>query len=232
MTLVEHLGELRRRLIISAAAFAVAFGIAIVLYQPILHLMLRPLCSVNQGRCNLYVTSPLDGLALRIRIGLFGGLFFASPVILWEAWRFVTPGLRGGEKRFAVPFVLATLALFVSGSVVAYVTLPHALGFLKAVGGPDLHQIYNPIPYLGLILWLMVLFGLAFEFPVILVSLQLARVVTSRRLLGWWRWAVILITLVAAVFTPTADPFSMLALAIPLVAFYFLAILVGRLLKR
>lgn len=232
MTLVEHLGELRRRLIVSVVAFTVAAGVAVVFYEPILHLLLRPLCSVNQGRCNLYVTSPLDGLSLRIKIGAFGGLFLASPVILWEAWRFVTPGLRAGEKRFAVPFVIATLTLFAAGCAVAYFTLPHALGFLRAVGGPDLHEIYDPIPYLGLILLLMVLFGLAFEFPVVLVSLQLGRVVTSAKLLAWWRWAVIIITLVAAVFTPTSDPFSMLALAVPLVGFYFLAILIGKLLKR
>lgn len=232
MTLVEHLGELRHRLIISVVAFAIAAGVAVVLYEPILHLLLRPLCTVNQGRCTLYVTSPLDGLSLRIKIGAFGGLFLASPVLLWEAWRFVTPGLRAGEKRYAIPFVVTTLALFAAGCAVAYFTLPHTLGFLKAVGGPDLHEIYNPIPYLGLILLLMVLFGMAFEFPVVLVSLQLARIVTSAKLLAWWRWAVIIITVVAAIFTPTADPFSMLALAAPLVAFYFLAILIGRLLKR
>jgi sec-independent protein translocase protein TatC len=232
MTLAEHLGELRRRLIVSLLAFVVAAGVAVALYSPILHLLLRPLCSVNHGRCTLYVTSPLDGLSLRIKIGAFGGLLFSSPVVLWEIWRFVTPGLRAGEKRYAIPFVLASVTLFAGGCVVAFVTLPHALGFLEAVGGPDLHQIYNPIPYLGLILLLMILFGITFEFPVVLISLELARVVTSARLLHWWRWAVILITLVAALFTPTSDPFSMLALAGPLVVFYFLAIGIGKLLKR
>jgi sec-independent protein translocase protein TatC len=187
---------------------------------------------VNHGRCALYVTSPLDGLSLRLKIGMFGGLVLASPVILWQLWRFVTPGLRAAEKRFAIPFVTAAVTLFVAGSVVAYLTLPHALGFLKAVGGSDLRQIYSPISYLGLILLMMTLFGLTFEFPVVLVSLELGRVVSARQLLGWWRWAVVGITLVAAVFTPSADPFSMLALAGPLVAFYFLAIGLGRLLGR
>lgn len=232
MTWVEHLGELRRRLIIGVIAYLIAVVIAVVLYSPILHLLLRPLCTVNHGRCTLYVTSPLDGLSLRIKIGAFGGLVLASPILLWEAWRFITPGLKAGEKKFAIPFVISAVTLFLAGSAVAYVTLPHALGFLKAVGGPDLHEIYDPIPYLGLIILMMVLFGITFEFPIVLVSLELARVVTSKRLLEWWRWAVILITLVAAVFTPTSDPFSMLALAVPLVVFYFLAILIGKLLKR
>jgi sec-independent protein translocase protein TatC len=232
MTWVEHLGELRRRLIISVIAFTLAVGVAVALYEPILHLLLRPLCTVNRGRCTLYVTSPLDGLSLRIKIGAFGGLVLSSPVLFWEMWRFVTPGLKAGEKRFAIPFVVAAAALFAAGCAVAYYTLPHALGFLRAVGGPDLHEIYDPIPYLGLIILLMALFGITFEFPVVLVSLQLARIVTSQKLLEWWRWAVILITLVAAVFTPTSDPFSMLAMAGPLIVFYFVAILIGKLLKR
>ena len=232
MTLTEHLGELRRRLLISLAAVAVGATVAVVLYGPILHFLLRPLCDVNGGRCTLYVTSPLDGLSLRVKIGAFGGLALASPVILWELWRFVTPGLKAAEKRYAIPFVIASVSLFLGGGAVAYLTLPHALGFLRSVGGPSLKEIYNPIPYLGLILLMMTLFGLTFEFPVVLVSLQLARVVTPAKLLGWWRWAVIGITVVAAVFTPSSDPFSMFALAVPLTVFYFVSILIGKLLGR
>jgi sec-independent protein translocase protein TatC len=100
------------------------------------------------------------------------------------------------------------------------------------VGGPDLQEIYDPIPYLGLILLMMGLFGLTFQFPVVLVSLELAGVVTPARLLRSWRWAVILITVVAGVFTPSSDPFSMLALAVPLVVFYFASIGIGKLFGR
>ncbi|HWD54901.1 MAG TPA: twin-arginine translocase subunit TatC, partial [Acidimicrobiales bacterium] len=125
-----------------------------------------------------------------------------------------------------------TTALFVLGAATAYFTLPHALGFLKSVGGPNLQSIYNPIPYLGLILLMMALFGLTFQFPVILVSLELARVVTSAKLLKSWRWAIILITLVSGVATPSSDPFSMLALAVPLIVFYFASIGIGKLFGR
>ncbi len=232
MTLVEHLGELRRCLVISALAFVLAAAAAAALYEPILHLLLRPLCTVNHGRCTLFVTSPLDGLSLRVKIAMFGGLLFGSPVILWEIWRFITPGLRAAEKRYAVPFVGASVTLFAAGCSLAYFTLPHTLGFLKSVGGPDLRQIFDPISYLGLIVLMMTLFGLTFEFPVVLVGLELARVVSPAKLLGWWRGAVIAITLAAAVFTPSSDPFSMLALAVPLVAFYFVAIGLGKLLGR
>ena len=247
MTVGEHLGELRRRLIICIAAFALACLVAAIAYEPILHALLRPLCGIDaaslvqnhkdlqgvrSGSCNLYVTSPLDGLSLRVRIALFGGLVMASPVILFQIWRFITPGLKSAERRYVVLFVAAASSLFVLGAAVAYVTLPHALGFLHSVGGPNLRSIYDPIPYLGLILLMMVLFGFTFQFPVILVALELARVVSAASLLRSWRWAVVGITVVAGVATPSSDPFSMFALAVPLVVFYFIAIGVGRMLGR
>ncbi len=237
MTLGEHLGELRRRLIICVAAFIVAALVATFAYEHILHFLIDPLCNVDHkktgiGGCSLYVTSPLDGLSLRVKIAMFGGLVLSSPVILYEVWRFVTPGLRASERKYAIPFVLAAFTLFLAGAATAYVVLPHALGFLKSVGGPSLQQIYDPIPYLGLIVLMMTLFGLTFEFPVVLVSLELAGVVTPARLLKSWRWAVIIITVVSAVATPSSDPFSMLALAVPLVAFYFISIAIGKLLGR
>jgi sec-independent protein translocase protein TatC len=217
--------------------FVVTTMVCVFAYQPILHFLLRPLCNVDHatlhdGSCSLYVTSPLDGLSLRVKIAVFGGLVLAAPVILYQLWRFITPGLRASERKYAVPFVSAAFALFLAGAATAYFTLPHALGFLKSVGGPELKEIYDPIPYLGLILLMMALFGLTFQFPVVLVSLELARVVTPARLLRSWRWAVIIITVVAAVATPSSDPFSMLALAVPLVAFYFISIAIGKLLGR
>jgi sec-independent protein translocase protein TatC len=250
MTLGEHLGELRRRVIICVIAFVIAATIAVIAYEPILHFLLHPLCSVDattphhttkgassllvasNGSCNLFVTSPLDGLTLRVKIAIFGGLVLASPIILFQIWRFVTPGLKASERRYAIPFVGSAFVLFLLGAATAYITLPHALGWLKSVGGPNLQAIYDPIPYLGLILLMMTIFGLTFEFPVVLVSLELARVVTPARLLRTWRWAVIIIVVVAAVFTPSSDPFSMFALAGPLVVFYFLSIGIGKLLGR
>jgi sec-independent protein translocase protein TatC len=249
MTLGEHLGELRRRLIICVIGFTIACLIAVFAYEPILHFLLRPLCNVDAstqhhtsagnsfittsgGTCDLFVTSPLDGLTLRVKIALFGGLVLASPLILFQVWRFITPGLKASERRYAIPFVLSSFVLFLLGATTAYVVLPHALGWLKSVGGPNLQAIYDPIPYLGLILLMMTIFGLTFEFPVVLVSLELAGVVTPARLLRAWRWAIIIIVVVAAVFTPSSDPFSMFALAIPLVFFYFVSIGIGKLLGR
>ena len=231
MTLAEHLAELRRRLIVAVTAFSAAAVVAFVLYPHLLHFLQSPYCRVTP-HCKLYVTGPLDGLSLRVKLAAYGGMFLSSPVLLWELWRFVTPGLHASEKRYAIPFVACSVLLFAGGVVLAYYTFPHALSFLARVGGPTLQQIYDPNRYLGLIVALMAVFGITFEFPVVLVSLELAGVLTPARLAAWRRWAIILIVVVAALITPSGDPFSMLALAVPLYAFYELSIVLGRLLRR
>jgi sec-independent protein translocase protein TatC len=229
MPLLDHLAELRRRITIAAAAYVVAAGIAAVFYNHELSFLQHPYCQVDPHHCGLYVTGPLDPLTLRVKLAAFGGLVLATPVILWELWRFVTPGLRSSEKRYAVPFCVVAAAFFVLGCLTAYVTFPHTLRWLIGVGGSSLHTLLNPNAYLSLILVLMFLFGLAFEFPVVLVALELLGVVSPATLLRSWRWAVLGITVCAAVLTPSSDPFSMLALLVPLVAFYFMAIGIGKL---
>ncbi len=232
MTLAEHLAELRRRLIVSVIAFVVGTAIAAAFYQGMLDVLQHPYCRAAPHHCAFYVTGPLDPLTLRIQMAAFGGLVLASPVILFELWRFVTPGLHPHEKRYVIPFVSVSIVLFVAGCALAYSVFPHALAFLREVGGPSLHQILSPNQNLSLILLMMFLFGMTFEFPVLLVGLQLANVVRPVQLLRAWRWAVIGLTLVAAVFTPSADPLSMLVLAVPLISFYFLSIGIGTLFRR
>jgi sec-independent protein translocase protein TatC len=233
MTLAEHLGELRRRIVIVLVAFFAAATVTFVVYPHVLHFLQSPYCQVaGAHKCQLFITDPLGGLALRIKLAAYGGVFLASPVILWELWRFITPGLHANEKRYAIPFVAASLVLFSAGAVLAYVSFPHALRFLGNVGGPSLHQIYDPNKYLSLIMALMTVFGVTFEFPVVLVSLELAGVISPARLASWRRWAIVLIVVFAAVITPSGDPFSMLALAAPLYLFYELSIVIGKLLRR
>jgi len=233
MTLGEHLAELRRRIVICVLTFTVGSIVAFIVYPNILHFLQAPYCRVaGAHRCQLYVTAPLDGLSLRIKLATYGGAFLASPVILWELWRFITPGLHPNEKRYAIPFVASSIVLFVFGAYLAFVSFPHALQFLQSVGGPTLHQIYDPNSYLGLLVALMAVFGLTFEFPVVLVSLELAGVLTPRKLSSWRRWAIVLIVVFAAVITPSGDPFSMLALAVPMYVFYEVSIVIGKVLRR
>jgi sec-independent protein translocase protein TatC len=233
MTLGEHLAELRRRIVICVVTFTVGSIVAFIVYPHILSFLQAPYCRVaGAHRCQLYVTAPLDGLSLRIKLATYGGAFLASPVILWELWRFITPGLHSNEKRYAIPFVVSSIVLFVFGAFLAFISFPHALQFLQNIGGPTLRQIYNPNSYLGLLVALMAVFGLTFEFPVLLVSLELVGVLTPRKLSSWRRWAIVLIVVFAAVITPSGDPFSMLALAVPMYIFYEVSIVIGRLLRR
>ena len=232
MTLVEHLTELRSRVLVCAVAFVVTATVAFLLYPWILSFLKHPYCQVAPHRCGFYITGPLDGLALRVKIAAYGGLFLASPVLLWELWRFITPGLKRNEKKYAIPFIVASILLFALGCLVAYLTFPHALNFLDHIGGPSLTEILDPTKYLSLIVLMMTIFGLTFEFPVLLVSLELAGVLTPKQLSSWRRWAIVLIVVVAGVITPSSDPFSMMALAVPLYIFYELSIVVGRILSR
>jgi sec-independent protein translocase protein TatC len=153
-------------------------------------------------------------------------------VWLWHAWRFVTPGLKARERRYALPFVLGSLLFFFGGVVVAYVVFRRTIEFLVTIGGNSLTTYYNPNQYLTLFLLMMLLFGITFEFPVVLVALELARVVSPAQLLRSWRYSVIAIVIFSGLITPSSDPFSMFALMLPLVLFYFLAIALGKLLHR
>jgi sec-independent protein translocase protein TatC len=238
MTLSEHLGELRQRLIIALVAFTAAAVIVYLFYNRLLTLLEHPYCQslhVADGstRCNLTVLGPLDGFAIRLNITGYGGLILASPFILYQLWRFITPGLKANERRYALPFVFATVGLFLVGSYVAWLTFPHALGFLHTVSDPRaINTLLTAQKYISLILTLMAIFGVTFEFPVVLVALELAGVLTPQRLAKFRRYAIFIIVAVSAVVTPSSDPFSMLAMALPMIIFYEASILIGKTLKR
>src|SRR5439155_26659738 len=186
----------------------------------------------RHGNKELIVTVPLEASATRLKLAAWAGVFFASPVLLWQLWRFITPGLNPKEKRYAIPFIVASILLFLMGAAVALLTLKPALQFLQSVGGQDLATYYRAGPYLSLVTLMIVAFGVAFEFPILLVFLELAGVVPSSRLRKWRRPAIVIIVAVAAIITPSQDPYSRFAMAIPLYLFYEGAILVGRLLKK
>lgn len=234
MTVVEHLGELRKRLMIAIGAVALGAVVGFILYNPVLEFLKEPYCNtLPAGRpCSLYVQDPLEGFAIRLRVAGYTGLFLAFPVVLWQLWRFITPGLHPKEKRYAIPFILCSIVLFAGGASLAYLTFSRALEFLQAVGGPSFEQIYSPAKYLRLVLLMFLAFGLAFEFPVVLVFLELAGVLSTAQLRKWRRPAAIVILVVAAVITPSQDPWTLLAMAGPMYVFYEASILIGRLLKK
>jgi sec-independent protein translocase protein TatC len=232
MTLVAHLTELRNRVIIAMVAIALGGIVGFLLYSPVLDILQEPYCEVSE-RCTFIVTDPLESFSIRLKVSAYLGLLLASPVVLWQLWRFVTPGLYPKEKRYAVPFVVSGVILFVLGAGLALWTFPQALKFLVAVGGDTIEPFYTPGKYLSLIIFMMLAFGLGFEFPIVLVFLQLAGILTWRRLASWRRYAIVLIFVTDAVITPSGDPVSLLALALPMCLFYEASILIGRfVLKR
>ncbi len=233
MSIIELLTELRRRLVISVVAVALAAVLAFGFYDAILDFLIDPYCAtLPPGQeCTLFITDPLEGFATRLKVATWGGFLLASPVVLYQLWRFITPGLNPNEKRYAVPFVASSVALFCLGGLLARLTFPRALDFLLSVGG-DLEPILSPAKYLRLVILVAVAFGVAFLFPVLLVFLQLAGVLTSRRLKAWRRPAIVVIFVIAAVITPSQDPYSLLAMAGPMYLFYEASIVIGRLLAR
>src|SRR5437764_9688419 len=239
MSLVDHLREVRRPVVICAIAVSVGAVAAFFLYNQVLHFLRQPYCEAlahrhleNEGPgCNLVITDPLEGFTTRLKVSGYLGLFLASPIVLWQMWRFITPGLHKREKKYAIPFIISSVLLFALGGVVAILTFPKALDFLIGVSGQGVATFFSPGRYIGLYVLVIAAFGLAFEFPIVLVFLELAGVVPSKRLKQWRRPAIVVIFIVAAVITPSQDPYSLFGMAIPMCIFYELSILLGRILK-
>lgn len=238
MTLMEHLRELRSRIIRSALSVGLMTILLLAFYDPFKDLLTRPYVDLCRHRpdfnCDgsLFALGPLDGFAARMRICLYGGLILSLPVVLWQIWRFIVPALSQRERRYAVPFIASSVALFLLGAGIAYWTLGKALEFLIAWSGSDVSQAFQISKYVELVAIMMGVFGVGFLSPVLIVFLQLASIVSPRTLIGQWRMALMLIFLVSALITPSGDPFSLLALAIPLSVLYLVAVLIGWLLVR
>jgi sec-independent protein translocase protein TatC len=243
MTLVEHLGELRTRLLVSL--FAIGLGVVVgwFLYPHVFSFLKHPYCSIIAHtpqlnpfpgkRCVLVFTSVAQPFLVKIKVASFLGIGIALPVVLYEVWAFITPGLTTKERRFALPFVLASLVLFALGAWFAFVTLPKALNFLLGFAGTkDVVAVLDIAKYISFVLLLVVVFGLSFEFPLLLVSLVVVGVLTSARLRHYRRHAILGIAIFAAVITPSQDWFTMTAMMVPLVVFYELSILVSRFLLK
>ena len=231
MTLTEHLGELRVRIIRSALAIALGAILIIAFYDQVLDFLLQPyvdLClQPGRGRSAastprsddpaLFIFDPVEGLTTRLRIASYGGLILAMPVILWQIWRFIVPGpARQGEAlRHPVHPHLGRCCSS-SAAFLAYLTLGKALEFLISWSGSDVGALFQVSKYVRLVVLMVAAFGVGFQFPVLLVFLQLVGVLTPQQLLKGWRYAIVGIVVVAAVITPSGDPISLAALAVPM----------------
>jgi sec-independent protein translocase protein TatC len=241
MTLVEHLDELRTRLVISMVAIAVGSVAGWFLYDTVVELLLDPYCDYWRTvppevrpteECALFFAGAVDPVLIKLKVVVFLGLFIALPVVLWELWRFIMPGLKSGERRYAIPFVVSSVLLFALGAFIAYATLPRALDFLLGFAGSEFVPLLTGDRFLSFVMLVALAFGLSFEFPIVLIFLNVAGVVSTDQLRAWRRWVILGIAVFAAFITPSADPYTMLAMMLPMLLFYEAAIIIGRLLRR
>jgi len=237
MSLMEHLVELRKRLIRCAIAVALGACVGWVLYPHVLHILQHPLFVLAKHKSQhvstrFLATKPLEIFLLKIKMSAYIGVIIVMPYLLFQLWQFVSPGLYKNERKYAASFVASASFLFALGAAIAYYTLTPALLFLQSMGGGAVDFKYSAEDYVMLVVYMMLAFGAGFQFPILLVFLQLVGVLTPQQLAGFRRFAIVIIFVVAAVITPSADPISLFALAIPMCFFYEVSILIGRLVKR
>ena len=228
MPLLDHLRELRKR-IIRAAFFILIFSIlGFVYYNQIITTLAEPVCdlklaqSSGSNNCgSLFISGVLGPLNLQVKVAFLTGVIVSAPFWLYQLWAFIAPALHRKEKRKSVLFIIAATPFFTLGAALAYYILPIAIRVLFGFTPDSLNNLVRFDDYLSFVLRIILIFGLAFELPVFLVSLNLIGVLSGRGILKPWRFAIFGITVFVAAFSPTADPLSMAALALPLIIFYF-----------
>jgi sec-independent protein translocase protein TatC len=234
MALVEHLRELRNRLAVALLAIAVGVAIAWFLWQPIYDFLREPYCQTSESGkgCNLYALGIFDQFKVKLRVAFIGGTILASPIWLYEIGAFITPALHKKERRYAAGFLVSALVLFAAGTVLAYLSISRGLQFFLTLGGDHVDVILSIQAYLSFVTLMLLAFGIAFEFPVVILFLNVVGVLSSDRMREWRRGMIFGIFVASAVITPTQDPFTFLAMAVPLCVLYELCILLSRLRER
>ncbi|MDQ6850965.1 MAG: twin-arginine translocase subunit TatC [Actinomycetota bacterium] len=234
MAVMDHLRELRRRLILVVVIIAAGAIVGWVLYEPIIAFLKHPYCSVpakyryhsgDSNSCELIYTGVLDGFTVRLRVAFISGAVLTGPFWLYQIWAFITPGLRKNERKYTVVFIIASSLLFISGMALAYVVLAKGLNILLQTAGGGVQAFLTVDAYLSFVTLMLVIFGAAFELPLLIVMANLAGVLPAKLLVKSQRLGVFLIFLFAAVATPSTDPFTMCAMAFPMVLLFEAAVL-------
>ena len=230
MPLLDHLRELRKRIMRSAIAITLASIVGWVFYNDIIVQLASPVCDLRTAQeigkqyCgSLYISGVLGPLNLQIKVAILTGIILSAPIWLYQLWSFIAPGLHKKEKRNSIFFITAATPFFAAGSFLGYKILPTAVKVLFGFTPESLSNLVKFDDYLDFVLRVILLFGLAFELPVFLISLNLIGFLRGLTILKPWRIWVFSIVLFTAAFTPTADPLTMGLLAVPLIALYFLA---------
>lgn len=225
MTLMEHLEELRKRIVHSAVYLALGFVVAWIFHDRIVEVFQAPLIHIHK---TLMFTHPMDALNLDLQASLLAGAILASPFILFQVWLFIAPGLYQKERRFVVPFMTATVGLFLSGAAFGYFwVLPAAIKILVVDFGHNFTPMISIEDYTGFFLSVILGLGISFELPILIFFLALFGIVSPKFLWVNLRYAILAVFLVAAIITPSPDPWTMCIYAIPMLGLYLIGIAVA-----
>ena len=230
----EHLKELRKRLI--RALLGVAAGMAVVGWfceRLFRWVMLPVLRSLPENQQALHYTSYIEPFMVYLKVALYGGVFLSAPYVLYQVWLFVAPGLYKRERKVVLPFLLSGTLLFYAGAAFCYfLVMPAAFPALATIAGEDMKPVLTMTEQLSLVLAMLLGFGIVFEVPVIIAFLSIVGLVSADFLAKYRRHAIVLNTVLAAIITPTGDPFNLALMAIPMILFYEIGILLARVLGK
>lgn len=226
--LIPHLVELRKRLFIAAMSVVVGFVVCFLFWENILDFLLAPLEGVLPPGSNVIFTHPAEAFFTAMKVSFFAGFLLSLPVIFWQLWLFIAPGLYDNEKKYILPFVASATIMFLIGSSFCYfIVLPTAFDFLINFGGDTFTALPRVGEYIGFFIKLILAFGISFELPIITFFLALIGLITDKDLAGFFRYAIVIIFIFAAVMTPP-DIFSQFMLAVPLILLYGVSIFIAK----
>jgi len=234
MPLIAHLEELRWRIVRSVAAVAVGFFLCYAVAERIFTFLVRPLAALRPEQSLIIGTGVTEAFFTKLKVSFIAGIFLASPIVFYQIWRFVAPGLYENEKRHAVPFAIVASFFFIAGAAFCYVVV-FPVGFeffLDEYGSISVAPQIRITEYLSFATRMLLAFGVTFELPVVTFFLARLGLVTHRHLINYGRYAIVIIFIVAAVLTPGPDVASQLLMAAPLLVLYALSILVAKLVAR
>ncbi|CAB4706076.1 unannotated protein [freshwater metagenome] len=230
MPLLDHLRELRKRTFRASVAILFASFVGWYFYNDIITQLALPVCDLKAAQSSgathcgaLYINGVLGPLNLQIKVALLAGIILSAPIWLYQLWAFIAPGLHRKEKRNSVLFLVSATPFFALGATLGYLILPIAIKVLFGFTPNSLSNLVKFDDYLDFVMRIILLFGLAFELPIFLVTFNLIGFLRGSTILKPWRVWIFSIVLFTAAFTPTADPFTMMLLALPLCLLYFLA---------
>ena len=244
MSLIAHLRELRNRVALALLFIAIGTAICFWWYDHGLGAFIRaPYCAIpadnrafgtgaTSGDCKLLVTDVFGGALIRLKIATIAGMVLTAPLWLFQLWRFITPGLKRNERRYALTFAGVASALFALGAVLAYISLRAGLKILLGLAGSNVAVALTAQDYLGFFVSVLLAFGVSFELPLIAVALNLVGVLSHEALSRSRRWIFFLTLIFAAIVTPTQDPFTMLVMALPMCLLFEGAIQVARVVDK